>query len=267
MKTYMGIFRMRMIAGFQYRAAAWAGVATQFFFGFVFISINKAFYDSTSTPQPISLDQLISYLWLQQAFLVIFAAWIQDNSLLDMIRTGNIAYELTRPISLYWMWYARLVAQRLSGAMMRCLPILAIAFFLPKPYNMQLPPNALAGGLFAISLPLALLLAVSMSMNVYVVALRILDAGGFRLVLNVVTEFFAGQVIALPLMPQWLQNIAFCLPFRYITDVPLRIYSGNIAGTEAYICIGLQVFWIAVATFGTQTMMQKNLKHVVVQGG
>ena len=30
MKKYLSFFRIRFIAGLQYRAAAWAGIATQF---------------------------------------------------------------------------------------------------------------------------------------------------------------------------------------------------------------------------------------------
>ena len=267
MKTYIGIFRMRLIAGFQYRAAAWAGVATQFFFGFVFISIYKAFYDSAVSVPEMPIEQLVSYLWMQQAFLIMISLWAQDNSIFEAIRSGNIAYELTRPVSLYWMWTMRLIAIRLSSALMRCLPILAVAFFLPKPYNMLPPPSVETGLLFVISMPLGMLVTVGISMFLFLGAMRLLDAGGIRLILNIVMEFFSGQLIVLPLMPEWLQRIAYCLPFRYTTDVPLRIYSGNIPTAEAYMSIGLQLLWVVVLVALGQMMMRRNLSRVVVQGG
>ena len=46
MKSYSSYFKLKFITGLQYRAAALAGIATQFFFGFVFISVYIACYES-----------------------------------------------------------------------------------------------------------------------------------------------------------------------------------------------------------------------------
>lgn len=73
MKPYLSLFRMRVTAGQKYRAAAWAGVATQFFFGFMYIMIYRSFYMSSASTPPMEWAQLVSYTWLQQAFLAIIA--------------------------------------------------------------------------------------------------------------------------------------------------------------------------------------------------
>ena len=39
MRAYYTYFKLKFITGLQYRAAAWAGIATQFFFGFVYIMV------------------------------------------------------------------------------------------------------------------------------------------------------------------------------------------------------------------------------------
>lgn len=267
MRTYVGLFRMRMIAGFQYRAAAWAGVATQFFFGAVFILIYKAFYDSSAVQPSMPFDQLVSYLWMQQAFLAIMAVWGSDMSLLDSIATGDIAYELVRPMSLYWLWSFSMAAQRLSSAMMRCLPILLVAGFLPAPYNFNPPPSPLALGLFVLSLILALVVMVAIMMFVYILTFITLSPGGSRVLMMTLTEFLQGAVIPIPLMPNWLQTVLSFLPFRYTSDVPLRIYSGHIQGTEAWICIALQVFWAVTLIALGQWGLKRALDRAVIQGG
>ena len=43
MKAYISVFKLRLINGLQYRAAAFAGVATQFFWGIMHIMIYEAF--------------------------------------------------------------------------------------------------------------------------------------------------------------------------------------------------------------------------------
>jgi ABC-2 type transport system permease protein len=89
----------------------------------------EAFYKSSSAVQPMSFSQVVSYVWLQQAFLAFFAMWFRDGELFDAITSGNVAYELVRPLNIYLFWYVKLLAQRLSSAALRCLPILFVAFY------------------------------------------------------------------------------------------------------------------------------------------
>ena len=43
---------------------------------------------------------MVTYVWLGQAFLLLTMLTI-DGDLHAMIRTGNVAYELLRPVDLY----------------------------------------------------------------------------------------------------------------------------------------------------------------------
>ena len=68
MKSYISYFKLKFKTGLQYRAAALAGISTQFFFGFVYVSIYIAFYESGSSNLPMELSELVSYVWLGQSF-------------------------------------------------------------------------------------------------------------------------------------------------------------------------------------------------------
>ena len=46
MKKYLSFFRMRFLMGLQYRAAAAAGVVTQFTWGFMELLVDKKFMAS-----------------------------------------------------------------------------------------------------------------------------------------------------------------------------------------------------------------------------
>ncbi|NSW92265.1 MAG: ABC transporter permease [Firmicutes bacterium] len=267
MKAYFSVFRMRLINGMQYRVAALAGVVTQFFWGFMFIMIYEAFYLSSVQTPPIALQQLVSYIWLQQAFLVFVVLWYRDSELFNLITSGNIAYELCRPCGLYGFWYAKLTAQRLSGALLRCLPILVVAFFLPEPYGMSLPPNLAAFGLFVLTLALGLLVLVSISMFIYISVFVTMSPVGSLLMIGVLGDFLAGGIIPIPLMPLWLQRIAYALPFRLAADLPFRVYSGNIPVNEALTGVLTQIAWLAVLVILGRLALNKVLQWVVVQGG
>lgn len=267
MNPYFSIFKIRLINGIQYRIAAFAGIFTQFFWGFLFVMIYEAFYENVTVVPPISLQQLISYVWLQQAFLWLTILWIRDSQIFNLITGGNIAYELCRPCALYEFWYAKLVAQRLAAALLRCLPILIISFWLPHPYNLSLPASFAALGLFIITLALGLLVLVAVSMFTYISVFITMSPAGSIMIFGIIGEFFSGAIVPVPLMPAWLQTVAYLLPFRLASDLPFRVYSGNIPVNEAITGIVVQLVWLLVLVLAGKIALGKALKQVVVQGG
>lgn len=267
MNAYLSVWKLRFINGLQYRAAALAGMATQLFFGMIFIMIMVAFYSQSTGPQPISLKDLASYIWLQQIFLTFIMLWFRDNELFQLITSGNIAYDLCRPCSIYQFWYAKLLAQRLSGAALRCFPIMLVAFLLPQPYRMSLPPSPAALGLFLIALLLGLLVIVSISMLIYISVFWTMSPTGSILLIAVAAEFLSGMTIPIPLMPLWLQKITYGLPFRWTADFPFRVYSGQIGQVEALWGILVQLLWLAVLIGVGRWCMHRALRQIVVQGG
>jgi ABC-2 type transport system permease protein len=267
MKAYLSVGKLQFTIGLQYRVAALAGLSTQFFFGCIYIMIFVAFYSQSVQPQPISLKDLVAYMWLQQAFLSFVMLWFRDNTIFQMIATGNIAYELCRPCNIYEFWYAKLLAQRLSSALLRCLPILIVAFFLPQPYRLSLPPSLSTFILFLVTLTLGVFIIVAISMMIYISVFWTMSPVGSILMIAVAGEFFAGMIIPIPLMPSWLQNITYILPFRLTADFPFRVYSGQIPADKALWGILIQLIWLAALLVIGKQSMHRALGQVVVQGG
>jgi ABC-2 type transport system permease protein len=267
MRAYRAVFKLRLLMGLQYRVAAIAGVATQFFWGIMIIMVYEAFYVHAVDTPPISLPELITYLWLQQSFLAFIMLWFRDNEIFRLITSGNIAYELCRPCGLYGFWYSKLVAQRLSSALLRCSPILLIALLMPQPYRLSLPPSSTALLLFLLSLTLGLLVLVAISMFIYISVFYTMSPMGSLLLIGVVGEFFAGMIIPVPLMPAWLQPLVLALPFRYAADFPFRVYSGHIPLESAVWGILIQLGWLTALTLTGRWWLQHALRRVVIQGG
>ncbi len=267
MSAYISLFKMRLMQGLQYQVAAFAGVLTQFFWGFMYIMIYQAFYQSTTNVQPISLHQLIVVVWLQQSFLALIMLWFRDNEIISLILKGDIAYELCRPADLYGFWYSRLIAQRLSSALLRFVPILLVASLLPYPYRFSLPDNVITFLLFLITLFLGLIIVVAISMLIYISMFYTLSGVGSLLIFGVLGEFLSGLIIPVPLMPHSLKIIVYLLPFRYCSDLPFRIYAGNIGYHEAILSIFAQIFWIILLFLIGKLWIKKALKRVVIQGG
>ena len=268
MKQYLGLFKIKFINNLQYRAAAIAGIATQFFFGFVFIMVYVAFYESSNNPSlPMELSELVSYLWLNQAFFALVYMWTKDKELLAMIRNGNIAYELCRPVNFYLKWYITIYASKISDVLLRFAPVLIIAYFLPTPFNLSLPASGLSFLLFLISLVLSSFLVVSFSMIFHLITFFTLNEKGVLTIFMSISEILAGGTIPLAFFPDWLAKIAYVLPFRYVCDLPFRIYSGNISVSNAIPDIIGSLFWTVVCIATGYLITKKALKKAVIQGG
>ena len=267
MKKYLSFFRLRFLTGLQYRAAALAGIATQFAWGFLEIMVLKAFYETDPSAYPMTFQASVSYVWLQQAFLAFFATWMLDSELFDMITNGNIAYELCRPVRIYSMMMVRNLANRMSRAVLRCFPILIVAAFLPKPYGIAAPLGPVHFLIFLFAMFLGLFVTVAFFMLVYVLAFYTISPQGLRIVFCSLVEFCSGGVIPLPFFPASILRVLELLPFASMQNVPLRIYGGDIAGEEMVRAIGLQIFWlIAMMALGS-FLCRRAERKVALQGG
>lgn len=267
MKSYLTFFKIRLLNGLQYRAAALAGVATQFAWGAMSILSFKAFYNVSSENFPMEFSQLSSYIWLQQAALALFMSWYMDGDILSAIENGNIAYELCRPMSIYPTWFIKNMAVRISRVLLRCFPILFVAALLPKPYNIGLPASPLGGLLFIISLLLGFLLMVAFSMLIHISAFYTISTSGIKVLFISLMEFLSGFVIPLPFFPESIRKVVLLLPFASIQNTPFQIYVGTIKPEEALGPLLLQLIWLVILVGVGWILMSRALKRVVVQGG
>ncbi len=267
MKKYWSFFKIRFINGLQYRAAALSAVATQLFWGFMYILMYAAFYRSNPAQFPMEFSDLATYIWLQQALLALFMTWYFDMDLLNSISNGNIAYELARPLEIYSMWFVKETATRTSRAALRCGGILLVAFFIPQPYGLSLPESIPSFLLFLLSVFLGTLVMVSLSMIVSGITFYTTSSQGVRIAASTIGDFFGGGIVALPFWPDGLRQVVSLLPFAATQNVPFRVYSGNLAGAEAAFSIFLQVFWLVVLYACGRLLFRRALRHVVVQGG
>lgn len=253
--------------GLQYRTAAIAGLTTQFVWGFLEVMMYRAFYEADAEAFPMTFSATSSYIWLQQAFLAFFMAWLMENEIFDSIVNGNIAYELCRPIRIYNMWFSRSVANRLSRAVLRCFPVLLVASFLPQPYGIAKPADMAHFVLFLVTLILGLMVTVAFCMLVYVLTFFTVSPEGLRIFFVSAVEFFAGAVIPLPFFPEKLKAVMELLPFAAMQNVALRIYSGSMSGEEMQKAVALQIFWLAVLVLVGSSLCRYAEKRVAVQGG
>jgi ABC-2 type transport system permease protein len=271
MRPYLAYFAARFRAQLQYRAAALAGVGTQIFFGVVNIMVITAFYRGSQAAQPLSMQQAVSYIWLAQALLLVLPFRV-DRELAHLIETGNIAYELARPVRIPLIWLARGVADRTAPVLLRAVPQLVFSVVILRLVGwdeiaLGPPASAGAGVLAGVSALAGAGVAATVALVASSTLFWTIAGAGTSVLFSTMIWVMSGVTIPLPLFPDWLQPLILALPFRAMIDVPFQIYLGTISGAEVAVQIALQLGW-AVALFGLAwSMIGRGMRRVVVQGG
>lgn len=263
MKPYLAIFIIRIKTLFQYRAAALAGICTQAFWGIIYLMIFRAFYSEASQGQPLTLGQAVTFMWLGQALLQLLP-WNLDKEVAAQVRSGNIAYELVRPMHLYGLWWARSLALRLVPTALRALPIFLVAGLL---FGLEAPVSMEALVAFLASVILAFLLSASITTLMMIALFWTISGEGLQRLLPHIVVLFSGMVVPLPLFPRWMQPFLDVQPFRAVMDIPCRLYTGLIPASEAVYYLAFQAAWTAAFVVLGWWLLQKAMRQFVIQGG
>jgi ABC-2 type transport system permease protein len=268
---YLALLQARYQMMLQYRGAAFAGAATQFWWGFIKVMIFETFYLANAAALPMGFDAAISYVWLGQAFLAMLP-WNLEREVVELVRSGNLAYEFTRPVDLYGFWFARVLAFRSAGVTLRCLPIfvgsgLLLSWTPLAAWGLAPPASPAAAIGFVVALAVAFLLSAAITTLAYVSLLWTLAGEGVQRMLPALVVVFSGMVVPLPFFPEWMQPVLRALPFRALCDVPYRIYTGHLSGSEAASEIALALAWTVALVIVGRTLLVRGTRRVVVQGG
>ena len=267
MKKYWSFFKMRLVAGLQYRAAALAGMSTQFVWGAMEVLLYRAFWLEHPERFPMGMEALSSYIWLQQAFLTLFAMWNWEFDILESVKTGSVSYELLRPTDIYGMWMARSVANRLARASLRMIPVILVAGFIPAPYGLRLTVSPAVFGLFLLSAALMVLVVCAYSLLVCALTFYLTDPNGIMMLSVAAADLLSGAIVPLPFLPPGLRRFAELTPFASMQNVPLRIFAGDITLPEIPGVMGLQVFWIVTLVTAGYLLTRNGLRRAVILGG
>ena len=263
MRAYLSIFRMRRRMETQYRGAVLGGLICQLFFGIVLVAIYRALY--AGKPQTMPLSHVTTYVWLQQAFFRMLLA--TDPELQDKIRTGSIAYDLCRPLHLYGYYYARIMAQKMTGSILRALPMLAFAALLPEGWGLCLPISAPALCLAMLALCLGLLCVCAIENITMAFTMRTLDPRGMQAMLNMLMMILAGNILPLTLFPDSWQRVITLLPYAQLLDAPIRLYTGEYALAAAPQVLLIQICWTAALILLGGLLWRSNQRKLIIQGG
>jgi ABC-2 type transport system permease protein len=263
LRGYWSLYRVGALQQMQYRAAAFAGLVTQVFFGMVMVMVYAAFYRSSTAAPPMPLADVFTYVWLGQAFLRL-QPWNIDPEAKALIRNGNVAYELLRPLDIYAVWYNRLLAWRSMPTVMRAVPMFVIAGLW---FGLRPPASPASLAAFSAAIIGALLLSCAISATLTVTILWTVAGEGVCFLTYALVFLFSGMTIPLPFFPDGMQTLLRVLPFSGLADTPYRLYLGLLPPGEVWLVLLHQLGWAAIIVLFGRWLLARGMRRVVIQGG
>jgi len=269
LRPYQAVFRARFQLLLQYRAAALAGFATQCWWGAIKLMVLAAFYRSATSP--MTLRQTIDYIWLAQGFLTMLP-WSADPEIARMVRSGDVAYERLRPLDTYAFWYARAAARRTALPLLRAIPMVLTAGVLFRllglsEWALSPPPTIAAAATFTVSMVLVVALSAAVATLMDILVVATLSDRGVNTMIGPLIILFSGNLIPLPLFPQWMQPALAIQPLAGLVDIPMRIYSANLSGMPALTALVRQSIWVVVLVLIGRMLMARVMARLQAQGG
>lgn len=263
MRVYLSTFLLRLKLETQYRAAAIGGVICQMFFGLILIYLYRTVQAPTQ-PESV-LAATATYVWFQQACFRMLVS--NDGELTQTIMKGDVAYQLVRPVDQYWYWFARALAQKVMGCLLRAVPMLFFALLLPKGIGLALPKSFLHLALCLMSLSLGFIVVSAVATISNGLIIRTLDNRGVTAALNLIMIFLSGNIIPLNMFPDSWQRLNAFNPFAQIIDTPIQLYTGAYVLREIPGQMLIQCLWIVALVALGRYIWTRNLTRVIVQGG
>jgi ABC-2 type transport system permease protein len=124
MRLFLELARRAFERQLAYRAAAFAGLATNFFFGLLRAAVMVALYQGRQEIAGFSMIQAVTFTGLSQAIIgsMSFFGWYD---LMNNVYSGGVASDLLKPMNLFSYWLAQDAGRALALLFLRGVPIMA----------------------------------------------------------------------------------------------------------------------------------------------
>jgi ABC-2 type transport system permease protein len=264
LRVYLQFARCAFQRRAAYRLANWTGIVVNFAFFVIHAEVIRGFYGAREEMVGWTVDDAVLYYATSQALLMVVRAFPDRTfPLYERIRSGDVALDLSRPISLL----PRSLAQGYGDALY-FLGTRALAIYLFALSTYGVAPDVDAAWLAA---PLCLVLAIAVSGTIWYLANCLAfwtqHAQGSLAAVMFAHAFLGGLEVPLAFYPEWLQVVCNALPFRAAFYTPMALLSGQLEGSELAFGLAHQVVWLTLLVGVARAVEARGVRRLVVQGG
>lgn len=263
MRLFVEIVYLALRRQLTYRAAMWAGLATNVFFGLLRAFIMIALYGARGEVGGLTLQDAITYTALSQAiiaYLSIFGWW----AVMESVNSGEVAADMLRPMSYLRFWMGVDLGRALVNLVLRGATILLLYSLVVK---LSLPTALWQWLAFFIALLLSWLVSFSWRFLINLAAFWTPNARGIGRFGFGIVWVLSGFYMPLNLYPEWFRLLCEMTPFPAMVSTPLQIFLGTLNSSELLWAMANQLFWAIALLATAQIVLNRGVRRLVIQGG
>jgi ABC-2 type transport system permease protein len=263
MRLFIELTKRSFQRQLTYRAAIFAGLATNFFFGMLRVAVMVALYGTSGEVNGLSLRGAITFTGLTQSligFLSLFGWYDMMNS----IYTGAVASDLLKPMGYFNFWLAQDLGRAVAQLVLRGFTMMAayaVLIGISYPYGIVQWTGLIA------SLILAWLISFSWRFLVNLSGFWTPDARAIGRFGFVLLYFVTGFLMPLRFFPDWFVRICDYTPFPSMVNTVVEIYLGVLRGPQLAIGLAKQAIWAIILVCICQLTLRSGVRRLVIQGG
>ncbi len=263
MRLYWEIVRLAFQRQLTYRAAMWAGVATNIFFGLLRAAVMVALYAARQEVSGLTLQDAITYTGLTQALI----AYLSVFGWYDVIRSvhsGEVAADMLRPMRYFGFWMAVDLGRAAVNLLLRGVTIMVIYALV---VDITVPSSAWQWfGLF-VAIVLSWLVSFTFRFVVNLAAFWTPNAAGIGRFCFGFLWVLSGFFMPLRFFPDWFRAICEATPFPAMVTTPVEVYLGLLTGPDLVWSLIRQAVWAAALIVVAQVVLSAGQRRLVIQGG
>ncbi len=246
-----------------YRAANLAGIATNMFFGVIYIFIYQALYAGRGEVAGFTLADTITYAIIAQSLLSAMSAF-GNNDLSIAVVKGTIAVDLSRPVDFYLYWAAVDLGRAAYYVLFRSIPVYLLGALA---FGVILPPSLLHWLLFALAVAFGAVISFSFRFITNSLAFWTSDARGAVQLANMLILFFSGFIVPLRFLPPGLRAFTEALPFRGLAQLPIDVYLGKLSMAQMAAALAQQAAWLVALVLLGRWFLARMVRRIALAGG
>lgn len=259
---YVEMFKITLLSNLAYAYDMLARLAFVILVMFVFAQLWRTTYrwEGTQTIGGYTIGQMLWYLAISESIAMSMPRVGRDVD--DDVRSGALAYSLTKPYKYPWFLYSKYMAGALVGFFGNLIMAGGVTWVMAGPP----PVTPLSFILGLSSACLAYTLDFWAQLSIGLSAFWIEDASPYRLLYSRVTMLLGGMLLPLDVFPAYLRRVSEVLPTSQIFYVPVRTFV-RLSLPEFAAAAAKQAIWAAAFAAVAGMVYRAGVKNVNVNGG
>ncbi|WP_017587901.1 ABC transporter permease [Nocardiopsis ganjiahuensis] len=268
MRVHAAVYARGLHRHSTYRAALVAGALTNSVFGAINAMVLLAVFAARPRISGYDAGDAVTQVFVGQALIAVtlIVNTAPSLDLAERVRTGDVATDLLRPVSLLGWWLAQDLGRATFTFFFRGVPTFCVGLLL---FDVVLPGGPVHAVLVLASFALAAVVGFALRYLYSLSGFWLLDTRGLWTVAGLVGPVVSGMLLPLALFPSVLADVLRLLPWASMVQIPAEILLGKdtLPGGSVFGALLLQAAWAAALLALGAWATGRATRKVVIQGG